>query len=150
MKRWSLLPTASFLIANLVFSTGAVTLFDAQAQTPAPARRFPPDAVRGTLRVTTPPEVLIDGHPARLSPGARIFGTNNALVFSATLIGQDQVVHYRRDAMGQVRDAWILSADEVRLSAGAERNFSFASDAAPPARDDGKTPFDQLPKYPAR
>ena len=38
-------------------------------------RVFPPNARRGVMRVVAWPEVLLDGKPERLSPGARIRDT---------------------------------------------------------------------------
>lgn len=113
-------------------------------------RQFPADALRGTLEVTAPPEVLLNGQPARLSPGARIKNTNNGLVRSASLVGSRQLVNYRRDRQGLVHEVWLLSpgeAQEKRAGLGTVFNFSFGSDADKPKRDDGNTPFDQLPKF---
>jgi len=114
-------------------------------------REFPAAARRATLEVTTPPNVLLNGQSERLSPGARIKGPNNLMVMSGTLVGQPVVVNYVRDAQGQIREVWILNATEAELKrAGSEPtvNFNFASDADKPKTDDGKTPFDQLPKFP--
>ncbi len=116
-------------------------------------RQFPQDARRGMLQVTMPPEVLINGTPARLSPGARIQGVNNLLVLSASLAGTSVLVNYQRDAQGLIRAVWILSAEEAQEKrAGMEpvTNFVFGSDADKPKTDDGKTPFDQLPKFPGQ
>ena len=65
-------------------------------------RPFPPNALRGTLQVTNPPELLLDGRNARFSPGARIHAVNNLLVMSGTLAGQSLVVNYVRDSQGLV------------------------------------------------
>ncbi len=116
-------------------------------------RQFPQNALRGLLEVTTPPNVLINGQSARLSPGARIKGVNNLLVMSASLTGQAVWVNYVRDNQGLVHEVWILSAEETQVSrAGMEsvRNFTFASEANKPASDDGKTPYNQLPGFPSR
>ncbi len=77
-------------------------------------RPFPTTALRGTLQVTNPPEVLLDGRPTRLSPGARIRGVNNLLVMSGSLVGQALVVNYVRDPQGQLHDVWLLNATEAR------------------------------------
>jgi len=114
-------------------------------------RQFPAAARRATLQVTQPPEVLINGTPARLSPGARIKGSNNLLVMSASLVGTTVLVNYLRDAQGLIHEVWILSAAEAQEPrAGMEplTNIVFGSDADKPKTDDGKTPFNQLPKYP--
>jgi hypothetical protein len=116
-------------------------------------RQFPPDAKRAMLQLKMPPEVLINGTPARLSPGARIKGVNNLLALSASLVGTSVLVNYQRDAQGLIRAVWILSAEEAQEKrAGMEpvTNVVFGSDADKPKTDDGKTPFDQLPKYPGQ
>jgi hypothetical protein len=114
-------------------------------------RRFPAAALRATLEVTTPPNVLLNGLPERLSPGARIKGPNNLLVLSGNLVGQRVVVNYLRDSQGLVHEVWILNETEaLQKRAGSESttNFIFGSDADKPKTDDGKTPFNQLPKFP--
>jgi hypothetical protein len=77
-------------------------------------RSFPLQALRGELVVTTPPEVLLDGAPARLSPGARIRGTGNLIVQSAGLSGARLLVHYTRDDHGLITEVWVLRADEAQ------------------------------------
>ncbi len=79
----------------------------------AQARPFPPEALRGELVVTAPPEVLLNQKPARLAPGARIRDGANRVVLSGSLAGQKLVVHYTRFADGQLRDVWLLTAAEV-------------------------------------
>ena len=93
---------------------------------PAPAaaqvpQRIPPmskAAKRGILVITAPPEVLLNGQPARLSPGARIRGRNNLLVLSASLVGQELAVSYVLDQLGLVHEVWILTAAEAAIDAG--------------------------------
>lgn len=75
-------------------------------------RTFPATALRGTLQVTQPPEVLINGRPARLSPGARIRGSNNLLQMSGALVGEQLLVHYTLDTLGNVHLVWVLTAEE--------------------------------------
>ncbi len=113
-------------------------------------RPFPASAKRGTFEVKAPPEVLIDGTPARLSPGARIRGTNNMLVMSGQIIGKSLTVNYTRDPLGAVHEVWILTEAEAaapRAGKGPLVNFSFGSDGDKPKADDGKTPYNQLPGY---
>jgi hypothetical protein len=123
--------------------------------TPAAAqdavRQFPATALRATLEVTTPPNVLLNGQAERLSPGARIKDTNNLLVLSGNLVGQRVVVNYLRNPQGLVHEVWILNPTEaLQKRAGMEptTNIRFESDADKPKTDDGKTPFNQLPKFP--
>jgi acyl-coenzyme A synthetase/AMP-(fatty) acid ligase len=75
-------------------------------------RAFPANALRGEIMVAQPPEILLNGQPARLSPGARIRGQNNLLAMSGSLAGLRLIVHYVIDSDGQVRDVWILSEAE--------------------------------------
>ena len=112
-------------------------------------RPFPPAALRGMLLVTQPPDISLNGQPERLSPGARIKGTNNLLLMPATLVGQPLLVNYVREAQGLVREIWVLTeAEALQKRPGMDRtNIVFASEANKPATDDGKTPFDQLPAF---
>ena len=108
------------LTATLVAST-ALPL---AAQT---SRPFPASALRGALQVTQAPELELNGQPARLSPGARIRGTNNMLQLSASLTGQSLLVHYTLEPSGLVHEVWILTPDEAarkpwpRTAAEAQR-----------------------------
>ncbi|MDP1566557.1 MAG: hypothetical protein Q8L91_09915 [Polaromonas sp.] len=113
-------------------------------------RQFPKAALRGVLVVKVPPEVSLNGKPDRLSPGARIRNLNNNFVVPGALIDQELLVNYTRDSMGQIYEVWMLSAEEAKEKrAGLPSRFSFGfgfgSSAAP--QDDGKTPYDQLPRY---
>lgn len=114
-------------------------------------RAFPLQALRGTLTVTTPPAVLMDGQPDRLSPGARIRNPQNMLVMSSTLTGMPLVVNFTRESSGLIHEVWLLSPQEAALDrtlATPVRNFTFSSEADTAPRDDGRTPFNQLPKFP--
>ncbi|MFY9511519.1 MAG: hypothetical protein WAQ05_11165 [Rubrivivax sp.] len=87
----------------------AIAALPVQAQV---HRNFPPNALRAELAVATPPEVLLNGQPARLSPGARIRGENNLLQVSSTLAGGRWLVHYTADLTGAVLEVWVLNAAE--------------------------------------
>ncbi len=76
------------------------------------ARPFPATALRGELVVVQPPDVLLNGHAARLAPGARIHGADNLLKLSATLVGVKLAVNYTLDPFGLVHDVWILTPAE--------------------------------------
>jgi hypothetical protein len=78
-------------------------------------RTFPSNALRGTLIVQAPPEVLLDTKADRLSPGARIRGANGMLALSATLIGQTLPVMYTREPNGMLHDVWVLTELEAQL-----------------------------------
>ena len=81
----------------------------------ANVRPFPPKAERGVMKITQPPEMLLNDKPDRLSPGARIRGANNMLVMSGAIIGQNLVVNFVREPTGQVHDVWILTDAEAAL-----------------------------------
>ena len=76
-------------------------------------RPFPPKAERGVMQITQPPEMLLNGKPDRLSPGARIHGADNTLRMSGTLMGQKAVVNFVREPAGQVHEVWILTDAEA-------------------------------------
>lgn len=84
----------------------------AQAQ---PSRQFPAHALRGEIVVLAPPEITLNGEPARLSPGSRIRAQDNMLRLSAGMVGQKLRVHYTVDTLGLVHDVWILRPEEARV-----------------------------------
>lgn len=75
-------------------------------------RGFPAHALRGEMQFLQPPEVALNGRPARLAPGARIRGENNMLQLSGALVGLKTVVHYTMETNGLVLDVWLLTAAE--------------------------------------
>jgi hypothetical protein len=98
----------------LALAASTVLVVAAQAQQ-AVRRAFPAQALRGELVVTAAPEVLLNGQPARLSPGARIRGANNLITQSAALTGVTLLVNYTRDGQGQLNEVWLLRVDEAQL-----------------------------------
>ncbi|RZL94315.1 MAG: hypothetical protein EOP82_05260 [Variovorax sp.] len=147
---------ALILVALCALLAPAAALFatNAAAQTQNEAafggRNFPNGTLRGKFMVMNAPEIVLDGQAERLSPGAKIFSAQRMLVMPASITGQNLLVNYTRDAAGLVRDVWILTPAEAQAKREtAERplfNFwPFVASSGP--RDDGKTPFDQLPKY---
>ena len=125
---------------------------DGDASSVLVTRELPKAALLGRLQVGQPPDVLLNGQPTRLAPGARIRDENNQIVMSAALMSQAFAVKYLLDSSGLVSQAWILTADEVRASRKrfSLSQFFFGSDAASGPVDDGKTPFDQLPRFPGQ
>jgi hypothetical protein len=75
-------------------------------------RGFPANALRGEITFGQPPDLLLNGQAARLSPAARIRGSNNLLVMSGALIGGSATVNYVVDSLGLVHDVWILTEAE--------------------------------------
>ena len=79
-------------------------------------RRFAPQAQRALLQVTQAPDLLLNGKPARLAPGARIRASNDLLVLSGTLTGQTLLVNVVLESGGLVKEVWILSPEEAGQS----------------------------------
>ncbi len=141
-------PSFRYARAGLLAWLLAISAFGAFAQDMV--RQFPQGVRAGTLVVTAPPAVSIDGTALRLSPGARIQGPTNMQVSSAAIVGQPFLVYFLRDGLGLVTRVWILNQTEqeaVRADLLPTVNFTFGSATPPPKVDDGKTPYDQLPKY---
>lgn len=88
----------------------AFVVAPAQAQL---QRHFPQNALRGVIVFTAPPEITLNGQPARLAPGARVLDGNNVIQVPSTLIGSKLTSHYTVDAMGLLRDVWLLRTDEL-------------------------------------
>ena len=135
-----------FIHLRTAVLTGMVLLSTTVSPAQTAVRLFPANALRGVLEVTEPPMVLINGEPARLSPGARIKGVNNLIVLSGTLVGQRLLVNFVRDGQGMLHDVWILNEQEAqRNGVNTVTPTIFESEADQPKTDDGKTQFDPLP-----
>ncbi len=81
-----------------------------EAQVP---RQFPPTALRGEVVGVAPPDVLLNGRPARLAAGARIRGPENRFELISFLAGKKLAVHYTvEDTSGQLMDLWVLTPSE--------------------------------------
>ncbi len=90
----------------LTYSTGTVNVA---------VRTFPPKAVRGTLQIVAPPDVLLNNKSERLSPGSRIRGANGMLAMSASLVGQTLPVMVIRESHGMLHEIWVLTDIEAKL-----------------------------------
>ena len=126
---------ALFFIAACAAITWAGATFSSQVQAQGSPREFPVAALRGTLVVTAPPVVSLDGQTDKLSPSARIRAENNMIALSGSLVGQPLVVNYTRDAAGLLNEVWVLTAQEARLKRATKArssNFIFESDAPQP------------------
>lgn len=135
---------AAALLVAAIFGISDV----AQAQ--GIQRSFPTDALRGKLVVTQPPDVMLNGRPDRLSPGARIRSEKNLLVLSASLAGREQLVHFTREPNGMIHEVWILSeaeAQQPREGLTTTGTLLPSGRADRPKVDDGRTPFEQLPLF---
>lgn len=139
MNRCLQMPILRFLTMLVIVFLWTSTSSPSPAAAQTMPRQFPPAAKRGTLVVTAPPQVLINGTAERLSPGARIKGVTDMMVMSASLVGTSVLVNYVRDAQGLIHQVWILSAQEAQEKRdGMElmTNFSFGSDADKPKTGD--------------
>jgi hypothetical protein len=76
-------------------------------------RTFPQNALRGGFSVVAPPDILLNGQPARLAPGARIRTQQNLIQMSGELVGVKLLVNYTLDIHGLVKDVWILTPEEA-------------------------------------
>jgi len=145
MNRWTssrLVPLAALLISTA----------SAQTEEPKPnTRQFPQNAKRGELVVLAAPDIALDSKPDRLSPGVRIRDINNNLVLSGTLANQNLVVNYVRDNTGLVQNVWVLNSEEIKQKMPGQRGGILSNIRSmfetPVVKDDGNTPFNQLPKY---
>ena len=148
--------------ALLTISLSASALAQNQISAPLPAsesavqtgvpglRKFPANALRGRLRITQAPEILIDGKRERLSPGSRIRDPQQRLVMPASITNLEFVVNFVRNPQGDIQEVWILNELEVRekiKSNTPATNFTFASEEGSKKADDGNTPFNQLPSF---
>lgn len=79
----------------------------------ATPRTFPANVKRGVLSSSTYPQIVIDGLIQRLSPGAKIMGTQNTIVMPSTLINNVYTVNYTVDNQGFIDKVWILTNEEL-------------------------------------
>ena len=145
MNRWIL--TLTVPLAVLLLSTASAQTEDVKPNT----RQFPKDAKRGELVMLTAPEITLDSKPDRLSPAVRIRDIHNNLVLSGTLTNQKLVVNYLRDNIGLVHNVWVLNNEEIKQKMPGQPESVLSNIRTmfetPVVKDDGKTPFNQLPKY---
>ncbi len=94
---------------TLAAALAACTL-PAAAQAP---RNFPAAALRGEIVITQPPELRLNGQPARLAPGARLRGPDNMMLLSGSVVNQRLLVHYTYDLTGHLLDVWVLNPAEA-------------------------------------
>jgi hypothetical protein len=95
--------------AGLLLGLGLSAATDAQSL----QRPFPATALRGEVAFAAPPDVLLNGRPARLAPGSRVRGADNFVQAPGSLTGLKAVVHYTVEpATGLLQDVWILTPEE--------------------------------------
>ena len=100
-----------FGVALVLCAGGALLPAPAQAQ--VGLRNFHGSVERGQMKVTAPPQVLMNGKPDQLGAGARILGTQNTIVSASSLAGQEVTVNYLRDSSGLIFRVWVLTQQEA-------------------------------------
>ena len=76
-------------------------------------RTLPVNSLRGEVAFGQPPEVLLNGQPMRLAPGARIRDPQGMVQLSGALAGQKLKVNYTVDPYGLLFNVWILRPEEL-------------------------------------
>jgi len=99
-----------FLLATLAFSAMAVD------------RDFPASALRGKLTITDYPNVTVNGQALRLSPGSRIWNTQQLTQVPNSLGTDTYQVNYTLNIQGDIDRVWILTTDEASQKIEAQRN----------------------------
>ena len=96
-------------------------------------REFPQNALRGEMVVKNHPEIVLNGKAERLSPGARIWDQDRALVMSSRLAGQVVTVNYVREGGGLIHQVWILNREELKekRAGGNVTIFNFLTGSSP-------------------
>lgn len=77
-------------------------------------RPFPPIAKRGEMSPAAHPAIVINGKQRSLSPGARIWNSDNLIEMPASLRDGRYVVNYTEDNSGQIDRVWMLTREEAR------------------------------------
>ncbi len=121
------------LVMTLCASAASLTVHAQTSEAKASAREFPKAALRGEMVIKNHPEIVLNGKAERLSPGARIWDKNGALVMSATLAGQIVAVNYLREGGGLIQQVWILNSEErkEKRAGGNTTIFNFLTDNTP-------------------
>jgi hypothetical protein len=99
-----------FLLATLTFSAMAID------------RDFPASTLRGKLTITDYPNVTLNGNTLRLSPGSRIWNTQQLTQTPNSLGSDTYVVNYTLNVQGDIDRVWILTSDEAGQKVDAQRN----------------------------
>lgn len=99
-----------FLLATLAHSAMAVD------------RDFPASTLRGKLTITDYPNVTVNGSTLRLSPGSRIWNTQQLTQVPNSLGSDTYVVNYTLNVQGDIDRVWILTSDEAGQKVDAQRN----------------------------
>ena len=103
------------LVALLAGACAASIALPASAQ--QVQRKFPPSALRGKIVFVNPPDIELNGDPARMAPGVRIHGFDNMMVVTSAVAGSDNkyVVDFRMEGTGLVSEIWLLTKAEAEV-----------------------------------
>lgn len=104
------MPRCLMTVATALAATLPLLAF-AQADRAIPV---PIQSLRGEVAFGQPPEVKLNGKPARLAPGVRIKGPDNLIVMSGALAGQKHTVNYTVDTYGLLMNVWLLTPLEIK------------------------------------
>ena len=122
------------IAAALALGLGLLATVPAQAQTAtfAPVqgqvRAFPPQALRGTLVVSSTSEATVDGKQLLLAPAFKLYNPQNATIRPGTVQGQELHVNYVVEkASGRLHAAWILNGAEAQLKRDRADNGFWSS-----------------------
>jgi hypothetical protein len=99
-----------FLLATLAFSAMAVE------------RDFPATTLRGKMIITDYPNVTMSGNALRLSPGSRIWNTQQLTQIPSSLGSDTYRVNYTLNMQGDIDRVWILTPDEAHQKIETQRN----------------------------
>ena len=126
---WLMAALAITIYATMVNSVAHAQTVDVKPS----VREFPKTALRGEMVVKNHPEIVLNGKAERLSPGARIWDKDGALVMSARLAGQVVAVNYLREGGGMVHQVWILNSEELKekRAGGNATIFNFTTGSTP-------------------
>ena len=126
---WLMAALAITIYASMVNSVAHAQTVDVKPS----VREFPKTALRGEMVVKNHPEIVLNGKAERLSPGARIWDKDGALVMSARLAGQVVAVNYLREGGGMVHQVWILNSEELKekRAGGNATIFNFTTGSTP-------------------
>lgn len=77
-------------------------------------RNFPPTAQFAEMAITNFPEVTLNGHTVRTSPGFRLFSPERTLLFAASYQGQKFPAAFVIEPSTQwLHTAWVLTPAEI-------------------------------------
>lgn len=141
----------SFVSAPITLLLALTLLLASSFAESAGVRHFPKNAERGELRVVSGMVVQLNGNQEQMAPGVLIKSTANTGVVPMSLVGRTHVVNFTRNGQGQVNKVWLLTLAEARLPAPKQSEskgfFSALFAPAEKPKDDGNTPYDELPGY---